>query len=371
MLAEVLLPAKHLVTLDYSPAPPSPPSMFYKYGPSPSALQTSPPKVAILAVRLTVFLPISHPHILLPRNNHCQQTAPSTARGLPYTVQIHGKVYADVAVTALESGVKLSGVDVEGLVKDLGPQIGWKTVFLIECGGPLFIHPTFYHRPRLVYAQGVQHGQLRNSATHPPCSFVERELETLLCASFPLPTRSQTENATSQCPSLLPRHQPKHPRSSAHYHPGFGLAIAGAACSHTSAAGSSYIAGTIRENPNLLWASAYLARVQWAELSNLHPHVTTKNLHPHGYDVDRLFSTSTSNCFFELIEWAVIAGMIGSWAASTFAVVAWPEEACELQGVREGVSQEQEDCDSFHSLGRWMSMCLVALDCVLVQICAA
>ncbi|KZP22662.1 hypothetical protein FIBSPDRAFT_931046 [Athelia psychrophila] len=276
-------------------------------------------------------------------------TAPSTARGLPYTVQIHGKVYADVAVTALESDVKLSAVDVEGLVKDLGPQIGWKTVFLIECAGSLLIHPAFYHRLRLVYAQDVQHAscEIRLRIRHAPSSNVN--------------SRPSLSIASPMTPAQIPTH----------YHPGFGLAIAAAACSPTSAAGSSYIAGTIRENPNLLWASAYLARVQWAELLNLHTHITTKNLHPHGYDVDRLFSISISNCFFELIGWAGIAGTIGSWAASTFAVVAWPEEACESQGVREGVSQEQEDCDSFHSLGRWMSMCLAALDCVLVQICAA
>jgi very-long-chain enoyl-CoA reductase len=64
-------------------------------------------------------------------------------------------------------------------VKDLGPQVSWRTVFLaeyvriihfnlqvlttvvgIKCG-PLFIHPLFYHLPRLWYGQDVQHSLLQ------------------------------------------------------------------------------------------------------------------------------------------------------------------------------------------------------------------
>ncbi|KAI6183988.1 Very-long-chain enoyl-CoA reductase [Aphelenchoides bicaudatus] len=35
--------------------------------------------------------------------------------------------------------------------KDLGPQIGWKTVFLFEYAGPFFIYPLFYLRPSIIY----------------------------------------------------------------------------------------------------------------------------------------------------------------------------------------------------------------------------
>jgi hypothetical protein len=35
--------------------------------------------------------------------------------------------------------------------KDLGPQIGWKTVFLAEYAGPLFVYLLFYQRPELIY----------------------------------------------------------------------------------------------------------------------------------------------------------------------------------------------------------------------------
>ncbi|KAK0395092.1 hypothetical protein QR680_001113 [Steinernema hermaphroditum] len=40
-------------------------------------------------------------------------------------------------------------------VKDLGPQIAWKTVFLVEYAGPFFIYPLFYLRPSFIYGQAA------------------------------------------------------------------------------------------------------------------------------------------------------------------------------------------------------------------------
>jgi filamin len=40
-------------------------------------------------------------------------------------------------------------------LKDLGPQIGWKTVFVAEYLGPLLIYPIFYARPELIYGEGA------------------------------------------------------------------------------------------------------------------------------------------------------------------------------------------------------------------------
>lgn len=36
-------------------------------------------------------------------------------------------------------------------IKDLGPQIGWSTVFMAEYAGPLFVYLLFYARPSLIY----------------------------------------------------------------------------------------------------------------------------------------------------------------------------------------------------------------------------
>lgn len=40
-------------------------------------------------------------------------------------------------------------------IKDLGPQIGWKTVFLAEYAGPLIVYLLFYFRPELVYGKAA------------------------------------------------------------------------------------------------------------------------------------------------------------------------------------------------------------------------
>lgn len=44
----------------------------------------------------------------------------------------------------LENGSKL-------YVKDLGPQISWKNVFLAEYAGPLFVYLWVYQRPWILY----------------------------------------------------------------------------------------------------------------------------------------------------------------------------------------------------------------------------
>ena len=84
--------------------------------------------------------------------------------------------------STLSAAGVLDGVELE--VKDLGPQISWITVFMIEyvrmfylcdqslcCAhhvplatqiGPLIIHPLMYHFPRVFYGGPVQHSQLQS-----------------------------------------------------------------------------------------------------------------------------------------------------------------------------------------------------------------
>jgi very-long-chain enoyl-CoA reductase len=40
-------------------------------------------------------------------------------------------------------------------VKDLGPQIGYKTLFILEYLGPLVVYPLFYYRPSFIYGSGA------------------------------------------------------------------------------------------------------------------------------------------------------------------------------------------------------------------------
>ena len=39
--------------------------------------------------------------------------------------------------------------------KDLGPQISWRTVFIIEYTGPALLYMILYPRPSLVYGEGA------------------------------------------------------------------------------------------------------------------------------------------------------------------------------------------------------------------------
>lgn len=80
-------------------------------------------------------------------------------------VQVHklaSHLYADRQSLRLEAKGKtlkdsdtLESLNVRNggklFVKDLGPQIGWKTVFLAEYAGPLFVYLLIYQRPWLFY----------------------------------------------------------------------------------------------------------------------------------------------------------------------------------------------------------------------------
>jgi len=53
-----------------------------------------------------------------------------------------------VTQAGLKSGAKI-------YLKDLGPQIGWSTVFLAEYAGPLVVYLWFYTRPYIFYGEGA------------------------------------------------------------------------------------------------------------------------------------------------------------------------------------------------------------------------
>lgn len=62
-------------------------------------------------------------------------------------LEVKGKTLKDsdtLETLNLRNGSKL-------YVKDLGPQIGWKTVFLAEYAGPLAVYLWFYLRPGYFY----------------------------------------------------------------------------------------------------------------------------------------------------------------------------------------------------------------------------
>jgi len=93
----------------------------------------------------------------------------------------------------LSDSVAISSLGLEAkngqiFVKDLGPQIGWKTVFLIEYAGPFFIYPLFYLFPKHIYGnvgRNFHHHFAQNLALGCYCfHFGKRLLETIFVHRF-------------------------------------------------------------------------------------------------------------------------------------------------------------------------------------------
>nr|CAG4646396.1 EOG090X097L [Macrothrix elegans] len=73
-------------------------------------------------------------------------------------------------------------------LKDLGPQIGYQTVFIIEYAGPLFVYAWIYQRPWLFYGDGAAE-QPMNQVVHIAAicwiaHYAKRILETLFIHRF-------------------------------------------------------------------------------------------------------------------------------------------------------------------------------------------
>lgn len=70
--------------------------------------------------------------------------------------------------------------------KDLGPQVGWTTVFLTEYAGPLFIYLIFYFRPSFIYGskQAKQHDVIHLACACWVFHYAKRLLETIFVHRF-------------------------------------------------------------------------------------------------------------------------------------------------------------------------------------------
>jgi len=274
--------------------------------------------------------------------------APSIARGLPISINLpEDDTIADVKKAielrypkfysarqkislkgdrkALDDDSQLQelgiGDGAELTVKDLGPQISWRTVFLIEYAGPLLIHPLFYYFPQLIYGKAFEHSLMQKYVfVMVLLHYAKRELETVFVHRFShgtMPFRNVFKN-------------------SFHYHVFGGLMMAYPIYAPQYGAFSLKIRGTPRNELSFIWL--WVSVFVFAELSNLSTHIKLRNLRPEGTRTRAIpfgygFNLVTCpNYFFESVAWFAVCfltGNIFTWiffAVSSGQMLLWAQK---------------------------------------------
>lgn len=190
-------------------------------------------------------------------------------------------------------------------VKDLGAQIGWQTVFIIEYAGPIIIHPLWLALRPYIYSAAPQNAsEVQTLLCWLIClHFVKRELETLFVHRFSaatMPFRNVFKN-------------------SFHYWALSGAFIAAFIYSPSSAAAAA-------PTPALMYSGLLLYVI--GELGNLHSHLTLMGLrssggNERGIPQGPFFKLVTCpNYLFETISWLGVYLVSGlSWGVLIFTIV--------------------------------------------------
>ncbi|KAE8213856.1 hypothetical protein CF327_g2678 [Tilletia walkeri] len=260
---------------------------------------------------ITLTLPNSHPTLAnLKHAIHAQvpKLHPSRQR-----ISLSGKTITGDEKTLQSLGIN-EGTEVD--LKDLGPQISWRTVFLIEYAGPIIIHPLFYflaptlHRSAPFEPSQVQTLALSLVVLH----YIKREFETLFIHRF--------SNDTMPFFNVF--------KNSFHYWGLGGVFIAFFLYSPSTSrsalakiAPSSPFALLNDQTYLLIGASIWVI----AELGNLFSHLQLMWLRPKGTRVRKIprggaFELVTSpNYFFEITSWLALTFLTLSPAVGLFAIV--------------------------------------------------
>ncbi|KAJ1972367.1 3-oxo-5a-steroid 4- dehydrogenase [Dimargaris xerosporica] len=188
-------------------------------------------------------------------------------------------------------------------VKDLGPQIGWRTTFICEYLGPFLANPLFYFGSRYVYGQAVQHSTMQTVALAMfEAHFLKRLYETVYVHRF--------SNGTMPFANLI--------KNTAYY-----TLIAGVNVGYWVY--GPWAAAPAQRSP--LFTAFCLGLFLFAELSNYITHINLRNLRPPGTRVRRVprgygFDlVSCPNYFFEVLGWVAFTLYTQSLASLAFTVV--------------------------------------------------
>jgi very-long-chain enoyl-CoA reductase len=197
-------------------------------------------------------------------------------------------------------------------VKDLGPQIAWRTVFIIEYLGPMLIHPAIYFLRPYVYS--TPSSWFKTSTMPPPSliqtlsmaliliHFAKREFETVFVHRFSL--------------STMPAFNVF--KNSAHYWLLAGLNIAY----------WTYSPAAAKSDKITILPAIGLALFAIGEVGNLYTHLVLRWLRPEGWTARGIPSgfgfdiVTCPNYLFEIIAWVGIWLVNGSWSTGLFCLVA-------------------------------------------------
>jgi len=211
---------------------------------------------------------------------------------------------------ALQDGKKISDYSLKDgsvlVFKDLGPQISWTVVFLVEYGGPLFIYPLFYFFASQIYgtpSNKSHHHFVQDLALY--CwsfHYIKRELETLFVHRF--------SHGTMPIFNIF--------KNSAYY---WGC----------TAMVSYFVNHPLYTPPgeNQVWIG--LAVFALGELGNFISHIQLRNLRPSGTThraIPRglLFNlVSCPNYTFEVIAWIGFTIMTQTLTAGVFALLGFAQ----------------------------------------------
>jgi len=200
--------------------------------------------------------------------------------------------------------------------KDLGPQIGYQTVFFIEYFGPIAIHALFYYCSDFFYG---------------PDNLFHKILPAVFSAG-PIPAKSFTQELVFY---MVVAHFLKREFETAFIHkfshatmPIFNLYKN---CSHYWVLGGVFLAFSAY-HPNAFFVKdqnlIYAAVAVWifAELSNLTTHIILSNLRPAGSTERKIpkgygFNwVSCPNYFFEILGWAAVTALVPNIFSGIFLV---------------------------------------------------
>lgn len=195
-------------------------------------------------------------------------------------------------------------------VKDLGPQIGWITVFLAEYAGPLFIYLWLYTRPWIFYGDfagsSSVHSVVHIAAGCWTFHYAKRILETLFVHRF--------SHATMPIMNLF---------KNCSYYWLFTLYVA------------YHVNHPLYTSPCTLQVYGGLAAFLISELGNLSIHIALRDLRPPGTTVRRI-PVSTSNPFTALFNFVSCPNYtyeFFSWVSFTVMTQCLPAGLFALAGM--------------------------------------